>query len=1252
MSKNRLLLCFLLSLGFHPAESGQPFMTTYTSKEIEGHTQFWAMEQDNRGVMYIGDGYGVQEFDGSSWRAIINPNHSFGRSLAKDADGRIYVGSSSMLGYLEADAHGRLQYRSLMEYIEPNDRVFNYVWSVHATPGGIYFQTHEKLFRFQPQPAQDGQESWHVDVWRAQNLFGYTFWLDHTLYVQQFDTGLMKMENDSLVHIPGGEQFANDRIHVMLPFPARPNTYLIGTFSRGLFLWDGRAFRPFPIQDEQVLRQGTLYSGVITPDSCFAFGTMSAGLLVIDRDGRSKLHFSQSSGLLSNTVSCLFVDRQNNLWMGMDGGLAVLEYDSPLSEYKVPGGTGPSDFYRHRGVLYTAANDGVYYLDETDGRLKLVRGIVGNAQSFFFREINGELFVTVNQGVYRIQGTAAELMLANEELSRPVLIMCELSLADHLIVAGTSDGVELLCYDARDPQRLQRVGRIAGTHEYIRNAVEAAPGVVWLGTMDNGILRITVQDRRAAPQVEKFGTEHGLPVGGVTCYKVNGTLVFCSKQGLYKFDETQKKFSPDPFYREVSLGRNPDEGIIVADARGDIWINLGKESAIYTKQPDGSYRLVKDRLARFADEVINIIFPDRDGVVWFGTANNVIRVEPGSRHTQSVDFPALIRSVALDGDSTIYYGTAGTDSRLSDPAARVFPFRDNAMRFDFSASSYLNPRANTFRTRLDGFDKYWSPWSTEHRRYYTNLPAGKYRFRVQARNIFQNESSEDVYGFTIKPPLYATWWAWSLYLLGTGGLIFTYLRVRTRQLQERSRMLEKIVQERTAEIQARNQEIQAQKENVEQLSRIGKEITATLSIENIIHTVYENINNLMDASVFGIGIFDADKQSLDFPGTIENNVVIPAYSVPLTDDNLLAVWCFKNQKNVVINEFSREYASYIRHIRTTVAGKYRESILYLPLTYKDKTIGVITAQSFSRNAYTDYHLHILQNLATYCAIALDNADAYHSLAVLLDELKHTQEKLVTQSKLAALGSLTAGIAHEIKNPLNFVNNFSALIVDLVEELKEILEKERVHLQPDTAAETAELLTTLQQNALKIREHGGRADSIVRSMLQHSRGKAGERKLTDINGMLEENINLAYHGMRAQDSSFNIQIETELDPQVGRINVVPQDISRVVLNILANGFYEAHRKKINAGSGFTPRLRVKSRSLSHEIEIAIRDNGNGVPPAIRASLFTPFFTTKPTGQGIGLGLSLSHDIVVQGHNGQLFFESNEGEYSEFFIRLPR
>ncbi len=280
----------------------------------------------------------------------------------------------------------------------------------------------------------------------------------------------------------------------------------------------------------------------------------------------------------------------------------------------------------------------------------------------------------------------------------------------------------------------------------------------------------------------------------------------------------------------------------------------------------------------------------------------------------------------------------------------------------------------------------------------------------------------------------------------------------------------------------------------------------------------------------------------------------------------------------------------------------------------------------------------MQNLASYTSIALDNADAYRTL-------KSTQDKLVTQEKLASLGALTAGIAHEIKNPLNFVNNFSDISRELLDEMQ-------IELQKDNKEEVISIVEDLKQNLEKINQHGKRADSIVKGMLLHSRGRAGEKILTDINDLLDQYVALAYHGLRAQNKEFNIKIEKNYDETLEKINVVPQDISRVFLNIINNACYAANDKKKHIGDGFAPVLEVSTKNCGNIVEIHIRDNGKGIPESIRKDLFNPFFTTKPTGEGTGLGLSLSYDIVVKQHTGEIKFESEEGEYTEFIVILPK
>jgi signal transduction histidine kinase len=269
----------------------------------------------------------------------------------------------------------------------------------------------------------------------------------------------------------------------------------------------------------------------------------------------------------------------------------------------------------------------------------------------------------------------------------------------------------------------------------------------------------------------------------------------------------------------------------------------------------------------------------------------------------------------------------------------------------------------------------------------------------------------------------------------------------------------------------------------------------------------------------------------------------------------------------------------------------------------------------------------------------------------LRDLKAAQANLIQAEKMASLGQLTAGIAHEIKNPLNFVNNFSAISAELTYELQEALRG--ADLDGKQRAEIGEITDTLRGNLDKIVQHGKRADAIVKNMLLHSRHGSGEHRPVDINAVVEESLNLAYHGARAEKQGFNIALQRSFDPAAGEVDLFPQEITRVLLNLMSNGFYAAAKRKAEVkGGGYEPTLAVATKNLGDSIEIRIRDNGTGVSPEVKEKMFDPFFTTKPAGEGTGLGLSLSYDIIVKQHGGSIEVETEPGEYTEFRIILPR
>jgi signal transduction histidine kinase len=994
------------------AEAGRPFIRLYTPKEYGAGEQNWAIAQDDRGVIYVGNNLGVLEYDGASWRLIRLPNLSVVRSFAIDDHGRIYAGAVGDFGYLAPGAGGRTTFVSLLSHVPAEDRAFGDVWRTLLTPEGVYFQSQQYLFRW---------SNGGIRVWKPKSRF-YRAGVAHgVLYIGEPETGLMEMVGDSLQEVPGGRQFVDEPYPVILPYDG--GKVLVGTHADGLFLVDGHSVTRFPTEVDAWLRTMDLYRGTELPDKTMALSTTGGGVAILDRQGRLRQIFDASTGL-EQQAYYVTSDSQGALWLALDDGIARIETPSPISVFDRASGLkgAVSDILRHAGTLYVTTAKGVYYLSpsgptsrpagprQTVAAFVPVEGVMPNVQSWWLLSVDdptgrspSQLLAATSAGVYRIDGHRAVAIRESVAGSFMAAVLCQSSRNPDRVFVGLFDGLASLRFDRG---RWVFEGRVGGIGDEVRTIDEDTDGRLWLGTAANGVLRVTFWPPEGGasdgplplnPRVERFGAANGLPATGIMVSSIAGKPVFTSFDQIFRFDPAANRFTPDSTFKVVTVDPAGYGGHLWEDQRGDVWVCFGREWAVARRRPDGSYRVEKQPFLRFAGLQTVVNWVDADGVAWFGGRDGLVRYDPSVSKNYAVDFPTLIRRVVVNGTSV-------PAASPNAGAAPEFKSDRNALRFEFAAPSFDDESANEFQFYLEGLDKGWSDWNREANRDYTNLPPGHYRFHVRARNVYGHVGRAAVYGFTILPPWYRTWAAYGLDLILLGAGVFGVDRVQRRRLlrqeRERARLREAQLRADAAEALARSEGERSQ--SVELLSEIGKEITASLDVETIFLRLYERVNQLADASVFGVGLYDVEKQQIDYHLAVEDGKRYVPYTRDMADKNQFPVWCIENRKPVFINEVATEYSRYLaryddprRPLEDGSVSRPTESLLYLPLIGQGRVLGVITIQSFRKHAYTEYHLNLLQNLAAYTSIALDNASAYRQLNEQAREIRQRAAELVT-----------------------------------------------------------------------------------------------------------------------------------------------------------------------------------------------------------------------------------------------------------------
>jgi len=1221
-----------------------PFVKNFTSKEYKAHGQNFAIAQDDRGLIYSANFSGILEYDGAVWRTIPTSLRSKATAIAKDKNGRLFVGARNEFGYLSVNkTNGSLYYVNISNKLKKNDRDFTEIISVFATNSGIIFVSEKAVYEYK-------NNSLNV-IYSDGNILS-TFYVNNVLYCYVKDKGLKRLFNNCFVPVEGmGAALPSLEFYTMLPL--KDGSALIGSGNMGLYTLNGSGLRKFICQADDFFIKNKITCGVALANGDLAIGTNRGGIAIITQQGVLRKIIDQNTGMQNESVQALFVDRNNSLWAALNNGISLIELQSPvsyISDNITPKG-GITSMLRLGNKLFVGSYRGLSYLQDNSGVFKSINGIT--TASWALLNIDNSVLAATSEGIYQVINDNAFPLTKDF-----ALCLYRSKKEPTTVYAGQTNGVSILKAASK---KITQVGALPGFNKEVRAIAEDDNGLLWICTPFNGIYMYSPYDKKT----EHYDTSKGLPsLIGNNISEVNGKIYFTTQYGIYVFDNSQHKFK-----RDFSLISNSSKTEwtykIVADRNGNIITNNGEETDISFYNKTASGKLVKNTplLLPVSDFITWTIYPDADNKIWFGGPDGLLLLDLNIPAKYDNNFSALIRKVKLNSGKEVFSGAFFNEALIQNliqdnTFIPSIDYSDNTICFEFGAASFSAKSNNQYQYMLEGFDKSWSQWSNSYSKEYTNLPEGRYVFKVRAKNANGLISKEASFQFRINVPWYRAWYAYLLYILILSGGVFSFVRIRSRQLEKEKRILEKLVEERTTEVVKQKEEIEEKSnelsdknDELEKINQIVKSINSEIHFANLLQSILNQALVIKGIEKAAILVHDKSANVFKFKASYnwDDTILNP---VKLTLEEAEQIY-LKNTNEVYEDIFCADNFRMIDFGNSNFRFEKSASMIVLLVKVEDKTEGFLILENIRRkDAFTNKDILFIKNLKEHIIAAFIKTKILEDLQVTLDNLQDTQDKLVQSEKLASLGQLTAGIAHEIKNPLNFINNFSDLSKGIIEELSEELAPVKEKIPEKDLDYIEELFGDLKHNLIKINEHGKRVDSIVKGMLLHSRGKSGEFQKSSINSLLSEFISLAYHGFRAQDSTFNVKIETLFDESIEMINVVPQNLSRVFINILNNACYSTNEKKKEKGAAYSPVLTITTKNLADKVEIRIRDNGKGIPKEILDRIFNPFFTTKPAGKGTGLGLSLSYDIINGEHKGEIRIESEEGEFAEFIILIPK
>ncbi len=812
---------FAFSAGHASAQiktKGFPEIDYFPPETYRADTQNWTLLQDVSGSLLAGNNRGLLEYDGVRWLLTPLPNRSVLRSLAADETGTVFWGAQGDFGYLFRQPNGSLSLQSIKAFVPEADREFEGVPNIFASTSEVIFHTLKGIYTFNRHDST-------FQVIRPSGSFQLAFAAQGSIWVNEDAVGLQKLHNGKLEMAAQGAQFEGRQISLI--FPYKETRLLIFAQNEKPFVYDPQTgnTEPWPTSIAEWLANGQVYSGKMIADGAYPYylvGTLQNGLLIFDQDGNVVQHLYEENGLPANLVWAINTDRQGNIWLGLDDGIARVEVRSPLTYYPLPGLALTTAIFE--GKLYAGTTQGLFVkpwrefenplmgdkdFQPVPGTKEQAWHLQAMGKHLLFSHINSLFEIDANHKIRKIKDGY-------------VWLTVPLPGSDTTAIAGTYQEGLWVLKKVNDQWTFSHA--LEGFKESARYLLVEPNGAIWVSHPFKGLFRITLSaDLLKIDSLEHFTTKNGLPFDDFNFMFTDRTqLLAGTRKGIYRFNAATKQFSPD---QPLNLLLETDTLVRrwAPDGNGRFWYFTNGKLGAVEQLADGSFKSHLSPLTSFKEKIVYHIEAQDGKNVWLGTPDGLYHFDPVKgiffRQQNAKTYSARLVSIrAMGNKSTVRLPVYFAEN--APPLAVELPYVNNSMEFLFGTdwlgtSQQPNGKKVEFRFRLIGYDEEWSPWGEKYAKEYTNLPEGNYRFELEIRNVHGMKGNPIAYEFSILPPWYRTWWALSLFVLLAIGSIWAIVRLNTLRLEREKLHLEKVVAERTAEVVSQKEEISQQKEEIQ-----------------------------------------------------------------------------------------------------------------------------------------------------------------------------------------------------------------------------------------------------------------------------------------------------------------------------------------------------------------------------------------------------------------------------------------------------